>query len=290
MSRILVVGASGFLGGHVLEYFSQNSYEVWRGVRGNSPESTTLDDRTIYLDELQNQKCSFGTEFDCVVFCGSANASLIDEDPSEYLRQSVLLPYTWLHSLVRLNTKQIIWVGSYWQEPTGDGYQGTTLYAASKQAMQDLLASFADYGIHINVIHLGDLYGLGDQRKKIIPLLIKSIIDNQQILIHNPEHVMRPVWYLDVLEGLSYLIKTRASRKPGFEVYSMVGPEMIQVRILVKTIIEALDADASLVSYSQSSAPSPYSGLTKYCFPIESFQQTKLRDGVISLKKADKSS
>lgn len=287
MSRILVVGARGFLGGHVLEYFSQNSYEVWRGVRGNSPKPNAVDDRTIYLDDLQNQNYSFGAEFECVVFCGSANVSLIDDDPSEYVRQSILLPYTWLHSLVRLNIQQIIWFGSYWQEPAGNGYQGTNLYAASKQAMQDLLASFADYGIHISVIHLGDLYGLGDQRKKIIPLLIKSIVDKQQILIHNPEHVMRPVWYLDVLEGLSYLIKTRASRKPGFGVYSMVGPEMIQVRILVKTIIEALDADASLVSYSQSLAPSPYSGLTKYSFPIESFQQTKFRDGVISLKNLD---
>jgi nucleoside-diphosphate-sugar epimerase len=166
----------------------------------------------------------------------------------------------------------------------GNGYQGTNLYAGSKQAMQDLLASFADYGIHVNVIHLGDLYGHDDQRKKLIPLLINSILNQQQMLIHNPKHVMRPVWYVDVLKGLAYLIKSRASRKPGFEVYSMVGPEKIEVEILVKTIIEMFDADASLVSYSQPSRSTFYSGQTKYNFPIESFQQTQFKDGIISIR------
>ena len=150
--------------------------------------------------------------------------------------------------------------------------------------MQDLLASFVVYGIHVSVIHLGDLYGHDDQRKKLIPLLIKSILNQQQVLIHNPKQVMRPVWYLDVLKGFAYLIESRASRKPGFEVYSMVGPEKIEVEILVKTIIDLFDADASLVSYSHPSRSTLYSGQTKYNFPIEPYQQTQLKDGIISIR------
>jgi nucleoside-diphosphate-sugar epimerase len=285
MFRILVIGSNGFLGSHVFKYFNQDNFEVWRGVRENSIDIVLGDEKVVYLSELQNRDYVLEIEFDCVVFCGSADVSLINDNPSEYLKQSILLPFTWLHSLAIRKTKQIIWIGSYWQEPVGEGYQSTNLYSASKQAMQDLIATFVNYGIHVSVIHLGDLYGVGDQRKKLIPLLIESMLNKKQILIKNPQHIMRPIWYLDVLNGLEYLMKTRDNHKPAFQVYSMVGPTLIEVNSLVQTVIEIFEGDASLVLFDRVSSPPQYSGQTKYDFPIESFQQTQLRDGIKSIKK-----
>jgi len=285
MSRILIIGVNGYLGNHVLKHFEGKNFEVWRGVRGNFDGANPVEKNTVYLDDLQNKGFEFESEFACVIFCGSPEISLIDKNPFEYLSESVFKPYVWLHGLTRFNFKQIIWVGSYWQEPLGNGYECTNFYTASKQAMQDLLASFVLQGIHVNVIHLGDLYGIGDKRKKLIPTLIESITDNQQLLIHNPEHVMRPIWYLDVLEGFEYLVKKCEDQKPGFEIHSMVGPEIIQVKSVIDTVMDVLGGKRSLITYSNTTMPIPYSGATRYGFPIESFQQTPLKEGIDSIKK-----
>lgn len=284
MSRILVIGVNGYLGSHVLKHFERKDFEVWRGVRGKSAQAKPGEKNTIYLEDQVNENHSFESEFACVILCGSPDNSLIEKNPIEYLTESVFKPYIWLSGLTRFNIKQIIWVGSFWQEPLGNGYKCTNLYSASKQAMQDLLASFVLQGIHVNVIHLGDLFGPRDRRQKLIPTLIKSITENQQLLIHNPEHVMRPIWYLDVLEGFEYLVKKCEKQKPGFEIHSMVGPEIIQVKSVVATVMEALGGERSLITYSKTTTPAPYSGATKYDFPIGSFQQTPLIDGIKSIK------
>lgn len=73
-------------------------------------------------------------------------------------------------------------VGSYWQYDRHGAYKPNTLYAAAKQAAQDMLAYYAaEEGLRVVTLVMFDLFGPGDSREKLIPQLLRAARDDQRI-------------------------------------------------------------------------------------------------------------
>jgi nucleoside-diphosphate-sugar epimerase len=87
---------------------------------------------------------------------------------------------------------------------------GINLYAASKNARDALMQYFIAFN-ELNLINiiLGDVYGYGDNRKKLIPSVIAHIAagDNSNFVLENPERKFYPIYLEDVLNVITTVIK-----------------------------------------------------------------------------------
>src|SRR5439155_8470421 len=92
--------------------------------------------------------------------------------------------------------------GTAWQHYQDAEYDPVCLYAATKQAFDDILRFYRERcGLRVVTLELCDTYGLGDRRKKLMSLLIERIKDRQPLAMSAGEQRISLVYISDVVEA-----------------------------------------------------------------------------------------
>jgi nucleoside-diphosphate-sugar epimerase len=94
-------------------------------------------------------------------------------------------------------------VSTFMQHYEGKSYFPTSLYAATKQACEDLLEYFQVTNVlKVKTIVFPNVYGEEDGRQKIINLLIKSIKAKETVSLSSGNQVMELLHVSDAVDGL----------------------------------------------------------------------------------------
>lgn len=179
MSRsAIVTGSTGFIGGHLCQRLLSDGWQVHAIVRQDSDTAAMPDEPGLLLHRHD------GTMEGLAAIIASAKPDLVfhlaslflaDHRPDQIeplLRSNLLFPTQLLEAMVAAGVRAIINTGTAWQHHESEPYRPVNLYAATKQAMQDLLAYYTDArGISAITLKLFDTYGLGDKRRKLIRIL-----------------------------------------------------------------------------------------------------------------------
>jgi len=72
LKRILITGASGFIGGYIVEEALRRGYEVWAGVRSGSSRERLQDNRIRFIDLKYNDKKALTKQLQQVVSTSGA--------------------------------------------------------------------------------------------------------------------------------------------------------------------------------------------------------------------------
>lgn len=208
--KALITGATGYIGTKLSQRLLAEGWRVDVLVRekGRSLAQTLVGKVTShgYDGSTQSVLGAVATAQPDVVF--HLASLFIAEHSSEEvtnLINSNLLFATQLAEACACNgVKRFINTGTSWQHYRRDVYDPVCLYAATKQAFEDILDFYADaFSMRVITLKLFDTYGQDDPRSKLANLLVKAMESGEALGMSPGEQVLDLVHIDDVTRAFA---------------------------------------------------------------------------------------
>jgi nucleoside-diphosphate-sugar epimerase len=243
---VLLTGGTGFVGGHLARRLFADGWDVHAVVRP-SPVRTT---RTALADALGENQVHIhdGTMEGMArivqgvrptIIFHVASMVLTQHSPSDIcglVRSNIEFGLQLAEAGALHGVRQFINTGTAWQHFGDADYSPVNLYAATKQAMTDLLRYYADAGaMRITNLELFDTYGPNDPRQKFFALLRNASAAGHTLAMTAGEQWIDVVYIDDVVEA--YLAAARGVTEAGtpFDTFAVSSGRPIPLREVVAT-------------------------------------------------------
>jgi len=246
---ILITGATGFVGSRLAERLVSLDNQVHVIVRKKSSllqfrhikKSITIHIYDGTIESLINIIKSSNPD----IVYHLASLFLSSHRPSDVdhlVNSNILFGVQLLESMSFLGIDKLINTGTSWQNFDGDSYNPVNLYAATKQAFEDVLCYYTSSCKQFKAVTLKlfDTYGPGDTRGKIVSLLKDARISKDMVQLSQGEQFLDLVYIDDVLEAFILAGEMLFSEK-SIELlpcYSVASGSPIQLKNLVLLIEE----------------------------------------------------
>lgn len=170
MTRVMITGGSGFLGGHLIRIMVHRGWQVAvlgrREVIG-TPHFAMQGGMSAMTAALAEWKP------DVVVHLASLFlAQHQPEDVDRLVEANVAVGARLLEAMHQTGTRRLVSAGTMWQHHDNAPYAPVNLYAATKQAFEDLCRHYVQaHDMAAWHVHLTDTVGADDPRPKLFRLL-----------------------------------------------------------------------------------------------------------------------
>jgi nucleoside-diphosphate-sugar epimerase len=244
--KVMVTGATGFIGSHLVEALLKEKHDVLCLVRGASSISrlANLDVRFLYgdLTDQVSLKQALNVDVDVVFHLAGlmGNWGLPD---SVYWKINVDGTKNLLNVLNNSNVKQFIYsstagvLGPLEKPPADETFplNPSNIYERTKAEAEKLVLSYyRETGFPVTVIRPEFIYGPGDMHTLG---LFRSIKKRQFQLIGGGKSTLHPTFIDDLIQGFELCI----DRKEAIgEVYLIAGEQYITVKELATKMAHAL--------------------------------------------------
>ncbi len=198
MTKVLITGGCGFIGSHLVEFLSNDNFEVSVFDKYNINDSYGWLDSYKYKKEIDFYMADI-RDFDAV------EKSIKDKDivihlaaligipysyysPLAYINTNIVGTYNVLESCKKLNTKQLIVTstsevyGSALYTPIDEKHpiQAQSPYSASKSSADNLAISYhKSFGLPVKIIRPFNTYGPRQSLRAVIPTIINQVLDKK---------------------------------------------------------------------------------------------------------------
>ena len=220
--KILLTGANGFIGRHLLRRLQTEDIEILALVRPQS-DNSYLEGLGIelipYSEELKDLEPLIQHRPSGIVHLASlfiSNHQPDDVDP--LIDSNIRLGAHLLEASAQAGVQWFLSAGTHWQNFQGEPYNPVNLYAATKQAFDDLARYYAESGLlRYATLKLGDTYGPEDTRRKIYTLWTE-IAESGAALDMSPGHQFIDIVHVDdVTLAFRTLIQKLSENDPELE-------------------------------------------------------------------------
>lgn len=207
MRRALLTGATSFPGMALAERLLKLGIEIHALVRPQT-DTARLAGLGIVLHSIEGGAAAIDEAVRLArpdVTYHLANLYLRDPLPDqipELIETNITLGTCLLDALVRRRFLNFVNVGTYAQFYRSATPRPFSLYAASKEAFETIMAYHADLGLAATSLILFDTYGPGDRRSKLIPSLLKALESGLPLPLPGEEMTMDLTYRTDVAEAL----------------------------------------------------------------------------------------
>lgn len=209
--KLLVSGATGFIGQHLIKRLLAEGHEICIVTRSASSSKLLKHGNTYVWDgDIEKLIRFLQTEhFAGVIHL--ASLFLAQHKPSDVaglINSNLLFATTLLEAAVQSNIPWFINTGTFWQHFENQPYAPVNLYAATKQAFEDIAQYYiATAPINFVTLKLSDTFGPGDTRPKIFNLWM-NISKTGETLDMSPGEQLIDISYIDnVIAGYLHLIQ-----------------------------------------------------------------------------------
>lgn len=248
MKTALVTGASGYLGGHVARQLLAAGWRVVAFVRTGSRLPDDLSRQVVRADD-DGTAASVTAAFaaapvDVVVHLASAVIGVHRADQVDaILDANIRLPTRLLEAMRQGGCRRIVNTGTFWQHCNSDNYAPVNLYAATKQAFEDIATAYvANDAIWICTLVLFDTYGADDPRAKIVRLLVEAIDAPDPLLLSPGEQMLDLTHAADVAEAFVVAATRMADDTACAQERFQVGGTRLSLKALVERVRALADA------------------------------------------------
>lgn len=240
--RVLVTGATGFIGSHLAARLRESGYTVRALVRRRHPAGRLAGLERFEGDLLRPESLE-GVEHDVdhVFHCasilgkwGTPDSEIHEVNVQGALNLLLRFRNCDLKRYVHLSAGGV--TGPMGPDPADESYdcRPATAYERTKlEGEQQVLRLAAETGIPVVVARPTFTYGPGDPHKLA---LFRAILRGRYAFIGNGESVNHPVFIEDLLDGL---LRVLERGRPG-EIYIIGGERPVTKRELVHTIADSL--------------------------------------------------
>jgi len=241
---ILITGATGFIGSYLARRLAHTDYDVHILVR-TEPSSTFLNtfrDRLVIhrigreTGTLANllQKVQPTLVFHLAAYFVAEHGP---DDLERLINSNILFSTQLFEAMAQTGSDAIVSVGTSWQHNQQDDYDPASLYAATKQAAEDLLVFYCNAkGIRNITLKLFESYGPHDPRQKLFNLL-RAASHSVVPIKFSPGHQLLDLVYVeDIVDAFEIAGDLVLGVKRGSNAsYGVSSGELVSLRSLVKT-------------------------------------------------------
>lgn len=216
--KILVTGATGFIGQNLISLLLDKGYNIHCIVRVNSNTSKINTRAKIYkYDENVSSLIKYFVEekFDGVIHLASLFlANHNNNDISNLISSNIKFGTELLEACKESNITWFINTGTFWQNYQDEEYNPVNLYAATKEAFEKIAKYYTETtDLIFTTIKLNDTFGPNDTRNKVFNLWAK-IAKSGEILEMSPGEQIIDISYIeDVVAVYDILIEQLDSEK-----------------------------------------------------------------------------
>jgi len=218
--NILITGASGFVGSHVLDDCLKNNFNV-HAIFRHSKKNVSFAKKykkqifPIFYNNIYEIKNKLtNCKIDYVIHCATHYIKKHDHNDIEnIIKSNVLFSTILLDAVVNIKIKKFINLGTVWQHFNDTKNLAFNLYAATKQSFECIFNYYKNQYTKIKFynILLTDTFGTNDKRKKLIPILLKNFNKKNQDKINIPKNLsMNLVNINEVTKCLNVLLKNNS--------------------------------------------------------------------------------
>lgn len=245
--RALITGATGYIGSNLVHYLVKEGWDTHIITRRNSD----LKELDAVLSEITVHHHD-GTSSGMVKVMAHAKPEIVFHLASLFLAQhktediealisSNLVFSTQLVEAMAVNDVQyLVNTGTSWQHYNNEDYNPVNLYAATKQAFEDILAYYIEaHGLKATTLALFDTYGPNDPRAKLIALLWKTAFTQQPLSMSPGEQMIDLVHIDDVMRAYTLAVSSLRHQTVGHTHYGVSSGAPIRLKDLVAVFQEA---------------------------------------------------
>jgi nucleoside-diphosphate-sugar epimerase len=271
----IITGANGFIGSHLVQRLVADGWRVHIIVRPNSGLDLlkrTLDSISIhrYDGMTESMAIIMQTVKPDVVF-HLASLFLSNHHPKDIeglVSSNILLGTQLMEAMAIAGMSCLINTGTAWQHYKSNEYNPVNLYAATKQAFQDILAYYVDAGkLKAITLKLCDTYGSNDPRPKLFNLIAQRSADAPPLELSPGDQYIDIVHVSDVVQA--YIVaadRLMAGGVTRHEAYSVTSGEPVKLKDLVEKIQQWLGRKGGVMwgarEYREREVMAPWVGPT----------------------------
>jgi nucleoside-diphosphate-sugar epimerase len=218
--NILITGASGFVGSHVLDDCLKNNFNV-NAIFRHSKKNVSFAKKykkqifPIFYNNIYEIKNKLtNCKIDYVIHCATHYIKKHDHNDIEnIIKSNVLFSTILLDAVVNIKIKKFVNLGTVWQHFNDTKNLAFNLYAATKQSFECIFNYYKNQYKKIKFynILLTDTFGANDKRKKLVPTLLKNFKNKNQNKINIPKNLsMNLVNINEVTKCLNILLKNNS--------------------------------------------------------------------------------
>ncbi|CAA6819691.1 MAG: UDP-glucose 4-epimerase (EC [uncultured Sulfurovum sp.] len=214
--KIIVTGSTGFVAKSIIDTLVSQGHEIHAIIREHSNTSGINEKAIFYEDNGSTQalvEYFQSIKPDGVLHLASLFLAQHQEDDIDSLILSnITFGTRLLEASVNSDTKWFINTGTFWQHYENQEYSPVNLYAATKQAFQDIAKFYYETKkLNFVTIKLNDTFGPGDTRKKVFNLW-KGLAASGENLGMSPGNQVIDISYIeDIVEAYTLMIQALVS-------------------------------------------------------------------------------
>lgn len=245
--RALITGATGYVGSNLVRHLLTLGWDVHIIIRPDS-DLKILDSVISKITVHQHDATSTGM----VEAVKKANPEIVFhlaslflaqhkiEDIEALIRSNLLFSTQLVEAMVVNGVKYLVNTGTSWQYYNNEEYNPVNLYAATKQAFEDILAFYIEaYKIKVTTLVLFDTYGPNDHRQKLNSLLWKTAITQKPLAMSPGEQMIDLVHIDDVMRAYTLAADALQNQTEGHLHYGVSSGKPMRLIDLVSAFQEA---------------------------------------------------
>jgi NAD dependent epimerase/dehydratase len=273
-SKVLVTGADGFIGSHLVErlqsegakvraFVFYNSFNSWGWL--DSFDRQQLDRIEIVSGDVRDGACVENAVRGCDVvlhlaaliaipFSYHAPEAYVDTNIKGTLNVLQAARKANLARLVVTSTSEVYGTAQYVPIDEQHPYQGQSPYSATKIGADRLSEAFCrSFGVPVIIARPFNTYGPRQSARAVIPTIITQLLSGSSKIHLGSLHPTRDLTYVkDTVEG--FLALAACDAAVGQEVNIATGRE-ISVRELAQQLIQQINPQARLVEDAERVRP-----------------------------------
>jgi nucleoside-diphosphate-sugar epimerase len=245
--KAFLTGSTGFIGSHLLSHLSKAGWSVDVMARSNLEsvrKHPAIDTAYAYTGATDEVTHAISASKPDVVFHLASNF-LASHDASQVrslVESNILLGAQLLEAMRLAHVANLVNTGTAWQNFHSEEYAPVNLYAATKQAFEDIAAYYHHAsGLKIVTLRLFDSYGPGDTRRKLIKILLDLARSGQSLEMSPGDQIIDLVHVDDLCSAfLTAAISLMNAPSATSAVYALSGGHRVTVRGLIEIFEQIL--------------------------------------------------
>ena len=296
--RVLITGASGFVGSHLVKNLLFEGWKVSIVAREASDLGSIINlkdkiDVLLYRGDFTELLNFFNKTNPSIVVHLAAKfiAEHKAEDIKFLVESNIEFGTSILEAMKLANIKYFINTSTSWQNFKNEDYNPVCLYASTKKAFEDIITFYEKaHGIRCLTLKLFDTYGPGDRRNKLFFMLRRVAANQQTLRMSEGEQLLDLVYIDDVIDAYRTamaLIENKENHSSVKE-YAVSSGEHIALKEIVK-VFNDLSEKKVLVEWGAK----PYRlrevmvPWTKYVLLPGWKAKTPFKEGIAKLLKSE---